>query len=387
VPAACGFGIRHEGPAVGAGSVAVFASPCEGYSLKAMADTHEGLPNQVRELIDAAAESRCIELSELEQALSENDLDDAQIAAIHDAIEARGISLQDDCGREGAAEATYRPGELVSATTDSLQLFFNELAQYPLLSAAEEIELKKRVERGDLEAKDRMVNSNLRLVVANARRYQNQGLPMLDLIQEGTLGLIRAVEKFDWRRGFKFSTYATYWIRQAMQRAIESRARTIKLPTTLAQQERRIGRAERELAARLGREPTLEEVAAEAKLEPAQVAFVRDAPRAVTSLDRPVGEEGETTLGQLQASDSPGPEEEVSVSLGEQALRRAIGELPEEEREVVKLRYGINGDNPHPLERIGRRLGRSPRDVREIERRALSRLAENREIEALREAA
>jgi RNA polymerase primary sigma factor len=233
-----------------------------------------------------------------------------------------------------------------------------------------------------------MINSNLRLVVANARRYQNQGLPMLDLIQEGTLGLIRAVEKFDWRRGFKFSTYATYWIRQAMQRAIESRARTIKLPTTLAQQERRIARAERELTSRLGRDPTIAEIAAEAGLEPEQVAFIRDAPRAVTSLDRPVGEGGETTLGELLPGESPGPEQEAIVTLGEQALHRAIRGLPEEERVVVKLRYGINGDlPPHPLERIGRKLGRSPRDVREIERRALARLAENRELEALREAA
>jgi RNA polymerase primary sigma factor len=350
--------------------------------------TKTSLPTQIRDLIDGAAESKCIELSDLERALGELDLDELTVTAIHDAIEAEGISLRDDCGRNDVDEPTYRPHELVDATTDSLQLLFNELAQYPLLTAEEEVELKRRVERGDLEAKERMINSNLRLVVSNARRYQNQGLPMLDLIQEGTLGLIRAVEKFDWRRGFKFSTYATYWIRQAMQRAIESRARTIKLPTTLAQQERRMARAERELATRLGRDPTIEEVAAEANLEPEQVAFIRDAPRAVTSLDRPVGDEGETTLGELLPDESPSPEQEAIVTLGEQALRRAIRGLPEEERVVVKLRYGINGDlPPHPLERIGRKLGRSPRDVREIERRALARLAENRELEALREAA
>jgi RNA polymerase primary sigma factor len=346
------------------------------------------LPETVRRLIEEAADSRCIELSDLEQALGGLELDEPTIMAIHDEIESRGIALRDDCGRADVETPTYRPHELVAATTDSLQLFFNEIAQYPLLTADEEVELKQRIERGDLDAKERMINANLRLVVANARRYQNQGLALLDLIQEGTLGLIRAVEKFDWRRGFKFSTYATYWIRQAMQRAIESRARTIKLPTTLAQHERRVARAERELATRLGREPTIEEVAAAAELEPERVLFIRDAPRAVTSLDRPVGEDAETTLGELLPGDAPPLEEEVRVSLGEQALRRAIGELPEEEREVVKLRYGINGDRPpHALEQIGNRIGRSARDVREIERRALARLAENREIEALREAA
>jgi RNA polymerase primary sigma factor len=350
-------------------------------------DTTATLSRGFQELLDRGEERHCVELSDLERLLAESDLDEAAIAALHAEIESRGIDLRDDCGRADAEAATYRPEELVAATTDSLQLFFNEISQYPLLTADEEIELKQRVERGDLEAKERMINSNLRLVVANARRYQNQGLPLLDLVQEGTLGLIRAVEKFDWTRGFKFSTYATYWIRQAMQRAIESRARTIRLPTTLAQQERRIARAERTLATRLGRDPTIEEVAAEAELAPEQIAFLRDAPRTVTSLDKPVGEEGDTSLGELIPGESAAPEEEAAVALGTDALRRAIHELPHEERVVLKLRYGINGDEPHPLEHIGREIGRSARDVREIERRALERLSANRELDALRDAA
>jgi RNA polymerase primary sigma factor len=350
--------------------------------------TVDALPAAAGALIERARQGNgCIELSELESVLAAEDLGDEEVAAIHDEIERLGLELSDDCGRDGAEPASYRPAELVAATTDSMQLFLNELGRHPLLTAEEEVELKQRIERGDLAAKEQMINSNLRLVVANARRYQNQGLPLLDLIQEGTLGLIRAVEKFDWRRGFKFSTYATFWIRQAMQRAIESRARTIKLPTTLAQQERRIGRAERELAARLGREPTIVEVAAEAGLELEQVSFVRDAPRTVTSLDKAVGEGEDSTLGELLPSDEPDPGEEATVALGTEALRRAIRSLPEPEREVVRLRYGINGDEPHPLTQVGRRLELSPEEVREIEQRALSRLAENRELDGLRDAA
>ena len=341
------------------------------------------IPGALDELIELGEASRCLELSELERALAEHELDEPTVDAIHDELSRRGIELSDDCGRTGVAEASYRPDELVAATTDSLQLFFREIAQHPLLTPEEEVALAQRVERGDLAAKERMVNANLRLVVANAKRYQNQGLPLLDLIQEGTLGLIRAVEKFDWRRGFKFSTYATYWIRQAVQRAIESRARTIKLPTTLAQAERRLAQAERRLEARLGRDPTVEELADEAEIEPEQVAFVRDAPRTVTSLDRPVGEDESASLGDLVPSEARAPDEEVQVILGDEAVRRAIERLPDQERKVVTLRYGINGNEAHPLEAIGRRLEMSPSRVRDIEQRALSRLAANRELEAL----
>jgi RNA polymerase primary sigma factor len=213
----------------------------------------------VLELLDRSEESGCVELSELEAILAEEALDDDAIAAVHAAIRGRGLEIRDDCGRDGVESTRYTADELAVTTTDSLQLFFREASRYPLLSKEEEVELAKAIERGDLEAKERLINSNLRLVASNARRYDNLGLPLLDLIQEGSLGLIRAAEKFDWRRGFKFSTYATYWIRQAMQRAIDSRARTIRLPTNVAQEERRIARAERRLAAELGREPSLEE--------------------------------------------------------------------------------------------------------------------------------
>jgi RNA polymerase primary sigma factor len=259
--------------------------------------------------------------------------------------------------------------------------------RHPLLNREEEVELAQGIERGDLGAKERLVNSNLRLVISNARKYQGQDLPLLDLIQEGILGLIRAAEKFDYRKGFKFSTYATFWIRESIQRAIANRARTIRIPVHIGQRERKIGRVARELTAKLGREPTDEEVATAAELDIREVRETREAARVVTSLDRPVGEEEGTTLGALLPSEGRGPEEEVEISLREEALRRALERLPEREREVVKLRYGVGGDDPTPLSETGRRLGISPDRVRTLERRALAELAESRELEALRPAA
>ena len=220
-------------------------------------------------------------------------------------------------------------GDLTTSTTDALQLFLNEAGRYPLLTAAEEVELAKRIERGDKDAKDLMVNSNLRLVVSIAKKYQGHGLSLLDLIQEGIIGLIRAAEKFDHRKGFKFSTYATWWIRQAVQRGVANKSRTIRIPVHIVEREQKIARAERKLLTELERTPTDEEIARESKLPVKQVREVRHAARAVTSLDKPVGDEGAGSLGDIVAVSEGGPEQEVHVSLEHDALRRAVAELPE----------------------------------------------------------
>jgi RNA polymerase primary sigma factor len=341
----------------------------------------------LQRLLEKGRREGCIELSELGSVVEELELDDADAQLLHEQLEARGIDLRDDCARNGVEATRYRNDDLATATTDALQLFLNEARRHPLLTKEEEVELSQAVERGDLEAKERLINSNLRLVVSNAKRYQGQGLPLLDLIQEGILGLIRASEKFDWRRGYKFSTYATFWIRQAIQRALEQKARTIRIPTELAQRERRIARIERELAATIGREPTDEEIAAATELDLEEFTRVRDAARTVTSLERPVGEEEGTELGQLLPSEGIGPDEEVNLALEEETLRRAVARLPEPEQQVVRLRYGINGDEATSIRDAGRRLGIPGRQVEELEERALRRLASEREIEALRDAA
>src|SRR5437016_7987345 len=251
----------------------------------------------------------CVCMSHLEELVQELELDDEQVEALYKQIEERGLEMTDDCCRDNVPDATYINGDLVHATTDALQLFLNEAGRYKLLTAEEEVQLSKRIERGDKAAKDLMINSNLRLVVSIAKKYQGHGISLLDLIQEGIIGLIRAVEKFDWRRGYKFSTYATWWIRQAVQRGVANKSRTIRIPVHIVEREQKIGRATRELLLKLERPPTDEEVATHAKLSPKHVAEVRAAARAVTSLDRPVGDARDTTCGELFAGGSAEPAE------------------------------------------------------------------------------
>ena len=234
-----------------------------------MADKTDLSPSTdtLQDLVDELAQrgearpGRCVDLSELSEAVQEAELGDDEAQQLQDMLEERGLDVRDDCGREEIEQTRYVNDDLAAQTTDAMSLFLREVRRYPLLTREEEVELAKQIEQGDMAAKDRLINSNLRLVISNARKYQGLDLPLLDLIQEGILGLIRAAEKFDYRQGFKFSTYATFWIRQAIQRGLENRARTIRIPVHIGQRERKIARTQRELAARLGREPTDDEIA------------------------------------------------------------------------------------------------------------------------------
>jgi RNA polymerase primary sigma factor len=335
-------------------------------------------------LVERGEEEGCLELSELNRLSATVPLDEEQVEALYEEIQALGIELSDDCARDEPEEGRYVNERLAEATTDTLQLFMNEVSRYPLLTGTEERELARGIEEGDRQAKERMINSNLRLVVSIAKRYQGQQLALLDLIQEGILGLIRAAEKFDWRRELKFSTYATWWIRQAIERGIANKSRMIRVPVHVMQRERHIVRAERSLLGRLGRQPTREEIAAETRLPLKQVQDALGAARTVASLDRPVGEDDEISFGDLFESDLPQPEEVVEVSLQREALRRAVANLPDLEQEVVRLRYGIESEDPKTLDEVVRLTGISRQRVRRIEAQALARLGRAREVAAYR---
>jgi RNA polymerase primary sigma factor len=342
---------------------------------------------RIEALLERGEESGCVNLSELAELAQQLELSEDEAQALQELVEARGVELSDDCANDVVSPAHYNHEELVAMTSDTLQLFLRDVRRHPLLTAGEEMELARRIERGDLEAKDRMVNSNLRLVVSIAKKYQGHELALLDLIQEGILGLIRAAEKFDWRKGYKFSTYATFWIRQAIQRGLANQGRTIRIPVHIGQRERKIVRVERELAAKTGRPPTDEEVAAGAEITLEELHETREVMRTITSLERPVGQEGDTELGDLLASDEIEPHEEVEIGMRDKTVRAALEQLPEQEREVIALRFGVDGGEPTPLREAGRRLGLSPERVRRIEHKALERLAEFREVAALSEAA
>ena len=273
---------------------------------------------------------------------------------------------------------------------EALQNFLNGIGRYRLLRPEEELELARRIEQGDLAAKDRMICANLRLVVSVARQYSAHavGIPFLDLVQEGMLGLIRAVEKFDWRRGHRFSTYATWWIRQSVERARDGKADTIRLPVNIVRRQRKVVRAETELTKQLDRPPTEEEIAAAAGLTLAEVIAVRDSARTVASLDRQVGDGADdASLGELLGDDGPTPDELVERRVEAEALRAALAELPARERVVVGLRFGLGGAEPAPLREIGLRLGLTPERVRQIESAALIRLGRMPVLAGLRTAA
>ena len=296
--------------------------------------------------------------------------------------------------KESITNATLTPTAPTTTTTsqdvhaDSLDAFFQNAKRHPLLSAEEEIELAKRIERGDLEAKERMINANLRLVMSVARKYQGTGLPLADIVQEGMLGLIRAVEKFDWRKGFKFSTYGTLWIRESIGRGLANSGRTVRLPVQIGTKARKIARTERELAARLGRDPTVPEIAEAVEIPAEEVEVIRAADQAPTSLDRPVGDFDESgVLGDLIPGEQDTPEVEVLEAARERGIADAVERLPDDERKVVRLRFGLGETEPVAVSQAGRELGISPDRVRRLERRALEHLSGDGDLQDLREAA
>jgi RNA polymerase primary sigma factor len=330
----------------------------------------------VAEALDALVHLRqehgALAPADVADAVLTHDLDEAEAEAL--ALELAAHDIAPEAEDEDEPELDLSIGTSLY-TTDSFQMFLNEAGRYPLLTAAEEVELAKRIEKGDLQAKERMINCNLRLVVSIAKRYQTQGITLGDLVQEGVLGLIRAAEKFDWRKGFKFSTYATWWIRQAVQRGVANKSRTIRIPVHVVEREQKVARVERELLAKLGYAPSDEEIATQTKLPLTQVHEVRNAAKAVASTDAPIGADGDSSFGDQFAASGPSTEDEGDPTMRTDAVRRAVAKLPVRQRDVISLRFGLGGGEPTSLEQIGKELGITRERVRQIEADALRRLA------------
>jgi RNA polymerase primary sigma factor len=308
-----------------------------------------------------------------------------QLDEFYQALEELHIEVVDEA--EAGTELDLEP-EAKEVSTDALQLFLKDIGRVALLTAAQEVELAKRIERGDHSAKQKMVESNLRLVVSIAKNYRNQGLPFLDLIQEGTIGLVRAAEKFDHRKGFKFSTYATWWIRQAVARALADKARTIRMPVHVVEKLNKIGRAERKLLGELGREPSAEEIARELELDPLEVEQIRRSAQAPVSLEKPVGDEEESEFGHFIADESAAaPDDAAEMTLRKETLRRILGSLSLRERRVLEMRYGLDGQHPCTLDEVGRTFNVTRERVRQIENQSLKKLQALAESQRLRDVA
>ena len=325
---------------------------------------------EARGLLESGREAGSLTTDEISLALDELGLEAGEIDDFYRALEDLQIEVVD---AQEPAEAD-EPSE-PEISTDALQLFLKDIGRVHLLTAAEEVELAKRIERGDHRAKQEMVEANLRLVVSIAKRYRNQGLPFLDLIQEGTIGLVRAAEKFDHRKGFKFSTYATWWIRQAVARALADKARTIRMPVHIVEKLNRILRSERKLRAELGREPMLVEIARDVELLPEEVEQIRRTAQTPVSLEKPVGDDEESEFGHFIRDDSePLPDEAAELSLRNAALSRILATLSERERRVLELRYGLNGEHPRTLDEVGRTFNVTRERIRQIENQCLKKL-------------
>ncbi len=352
---------------------------------------------EVKELIARGVQIGVLTHAEIALATAELDLEHTELEELYGLVERFEIELIEEIDPAAAGEViigrvpekrTKRSAPLdpEAGTTDGLQLFLRGIGKVRLLTAREEVDLAKRIERGSFEAKQKLVESNLRLVVSIAKRYRNQGLPFLDLIQEGTLGLVRAAEKFDYRKGFKFSTYATWWIRQAIARALADKARTIRIPVHVVEKLNKIGRAQRRLMTGLGREPSAEEIAEVTGIEPEEVESIKRSAQAPVSLEKPVGDEEQTELGQLIADErAESPYERAVETLTNEALREALENLSHRERRVLELRYGLGGEHPRTLDEVGRTFNVTRERIRQVEHHALNKLKRLDQAQHLRD--
>jgi RNA polymerase primary sigma factor len=352
---------------------------------------------EVRGLIARGRQVGVLTYAEIAIATAELALDETDLEELYGLLEGCEIELVDEIDPataasiniervpEKRARRTAAVKLIPDGTTDALQLFLTAIGKTRLLTAEQEVDLAKRIWRGDLDAKQKMVESNLRLVVSIAKNYRNQGVPFLDLIQEGTIGLVRAAEKFDYRRGFKFSTYATWWIRQAVARALAEKARTIRIPVHVVEKLNKIGRAERKLVTALGREPTAEEIAEVTGIKPEEVESIKRSAQAPISLEKPVGDEEGSEFGQFIADEqAESPYERAAEILTSETLRRALQNLNYRERRVLELRYGLDGKYPRTLDEIGRTFNVTRERIRQIEHQSLNKLQRLGEAQKLR---
>jgi RNA polymerase primary sigma factor len=363
---------------------------------------------ELRPLIAEGQERGYLTFEEIATWLEESEVSKEQVQELHAYLDDQGIEVVEADGRPAKSEgssveasaaaaaeprADHAPSKkveidlTVEPSLDSLRLYLRSIGRVSLLTAEQEVTLAKRIERGDMEAKQRMIEANLRLVVSIAKSYLGRGLTFLDLIQEGSMGLIRAVEKFDYRRGYKFSTYATWWIRQAVTRAIADKGRTIRIPVHMVEKLNKVVHVERQLVQQLGREPTSEEIAAELETNVREVRDVLRMAQQPVSLEKPIGEEEESELGDfVEDQTAESPFELASERLRRENLRRALAALPEREREVIEMRFGLTGERPYTLEEVGRAFNVTRERIRQIENHTLKKLEALPEAQRLRDA-
>ena len=358
------------------------ATATAGASTNDVLETEEG-----RNLLEAAQAAGRVSAEEIALSLDELELEPTQIEEVYRALEELQVEIVDAAA--GDAKGEPRLDETVrEVSTDALQLFLKDIGKVELLTAAEEVELAKRIERGDHRAKQEMVEANLRLVVSIAKRYRNQGLPFLDLIQEGTIGLVRAAEKFDWRKGYKFSTYATWWIRQAVARALADKGRTIRMPVHVVEKLNKIVRSERKLRGELCREPSPIEIASDVDLPLDEVEQILRTSQAPVSLEKPVGDEEESEFGHFLTDENvPLPDDVADTTLRQELLRNILGTLSHRERRVLELRYGLGGEQPRTLDEVGRAFNVTRERIRQIENQSLKKLRALAVTDSLRDVA